>query len=157
MTHHFRPSASSLIASFGWDVSPAVVAALGWHFSSARAAEKELGWLLLLLTGAMCLWSIFLILQTIVVHLKSISVDETGITVRGLGEGSLRYQDVAEAQLRERRNVVSRTDRLLMIRSNGGELLMFNPSTLRRSDEDALLSLLRKRIRITTVGDTPTL
>lgn len=47
MTHDFRPSASSLFASFGWDESPAVVAALGWHFSSARAAEKGVSWLLL--------------------------------------------------------------------------------------------------------------
>ena len=44
MHREFRPSMSSLIGSFGWDISPAIVAAVGWHFASGPAAEKGLRW-----------------------------------------------------------------------------------------------------------------
>ena len=157
MEREFRASATSLVISFAWDLSPVAVAILGWHFTAAQASDKGLGWLLVLITGAMCAFSAYLVLQTIFVHLKSISIDGTGITVRGLGGGSVQFQDIVDAQLRERQNVASRTDRLLIIHSNNGEFLTFNPSILRPSDEDDLLSLLRGQIRLSTITDSPTL
>jgi len=158
MTRIYKPKASSLWASFVWDFSPALIALIGYGFAHGGASAKGLGWLVLVATVAMCLFSVFLLLQTIAVHLRSVTMGQDYICVTGLlGATTIPFSSIAKAMLRERVNPVSRTDHLVLIQSRTGQLLTFNSSTLPPDDEDDFLTELRRHVDLEVVRDKPAL
>lgn len=158
MTRIYKPNTSSLLASFVWDFSPALIALIGYCFAHEGASARGLGWLLLVATVAMCLFSVFLLLQTIAVHLRSVTIWEDRISVTGLlGGTTIPFSSIAKAVLRERVNPVSRTDHLVLIQSRTGQLLTSNSSTLPPDDEDDFLTELRRHVDLQEVRDKPAL
>lgn len=158
MKRTYKPNTSSLLTSFVWDLSPALIAFIGYSFAHEGASAKGLGWLLLVGTVAMCLLSAFLLLQTIAVHLRSVTIGEDRISVTGiLGATTIPFSSIAKAVLRERVNPVSRTDHLVLIQSRTGEFLTFNSSTLPPGDEDDFLTELRRHVDLEVVRDKPAL
>lgn len=158
MKRSYRPSISSLFFSFLWGISPAVVALVGYLIAHEEASDKGLIWFLVVVSVAMCFWSVLLIIQTIAVHMRRVTIDEKSITVAGpLGTTTIAFSSVAEAILRERVNPISRTDHLIMIRSHSGGFLVYNPSALSRSDEESFLSLLRRHVDLKVISDKPAL
>ena len=158
MKRTYKPNTSSLFGSFLWDFSPAIIAIIGYRFAHAGATAKGLGWLLVVGTVAMCLFSFFLLIQTIAVHLRRVTIEEESISVTGpLGTTTVGFSSIVKAVLRERVNPVSRTDHLILIESRNGALLTFNSSTLSRDDEDDFLTELRRHVDLQIVRDKPAL
>jgi uncharacterized membrane protein YhaH (DUF805 family) len=158
MRRSYKPTVSSFVNSILWDISPATVALVGYYFTHEKASEKGLGWLVVVVTVAMCLWSLLLLLPTLTVHSKRVTLDERSISVTGLfGTTTIGFSQIDGAVMRERVNLVSRTDRLIIIHSVAGQLLTFNPSTLSRKDEEDFLRELRKHVPLEVVRDKPTL
>jgi len=158
MKRTYKPNTSSLFGSFLWDFSPAIIAIIGYRFAHAGATAKGLGWLLVVGTVAMCLFSFFLLMQTIAVHLKRVTIDEGSISVTGpLGTTTVSFSSIVKAVLRERVNPVSRTDHLILIQGRSGELLTFNSSTLSRPEEEDFLNEVRRHVDLEVVSDRPAL
>ncbi len=156
MKRTYKPKTSSLLASFVYDLSPAIIALIGYRFAHTGASARGLGWLLVVATVGMCLLSFYLFIQTIAVHLRRVTIDEESISVTGLlGTTTVGFSSTVKAVLRERVNPVSRTDHLILIQSRTGELLTFNSSTLSRDDEDDFLNELRKCVHLEVVRDRP--
>jgi len=156
MKRTYKPKASSLLGSLLWDFSPATLALIGYQFAHEGASIKGLDWLLIVGTVVMCLWSLILLIQTMAVHLRRVTINEDCISVTGLlGTTTIVFGSIAKAVLRERVNPVSRTDHIVSIQSRTGELLTFNSSTLPRNDEDDFLKELQRHVNLDVVRDKP--
>jgi len=158
MTRIYKPKNSSLLTSFVWDIFPVLIALIGCHFMHEGASSNGLEWLLLVVTIAMCLLSVFLLIQTIAAHSQSVTLEEDRISITGfLGATAISFNSIDKAVLRERVNPVSRTDHLLIIQSRNGQFLTFNSSTLSPEDEEDFLTELRKHVDLEVVRDKPVL
>jgi len=151
MGQTFKPTMRSFIRSFIWTISPAVTALLLIYI---RFRYEKTGLISILLGVLGGLSSLYLILQTIIVHLQKITLLDEGIFISGLGRPfGLRWSDIEKATLRERHNIISGTDRLLVLYSKNGLRWAYNTSTLSKRDEKILLSEVRKRIPTAAIFD----
>jgi hypothetical protein len=66
------------------------------------------------------------------------------------------WQDIVSAVLRERENLMSRTDHLLIIKSTN-HMLTFNISTLSKKDESEVLESVKKKTHLVIKKDKPTI
>lgn len=149
----FKPTLRSFIRSLIWDISPAVTALVVTYFTYEKA-----GLIIIILGVLMGLFSLYLILQTIIVHLQKITLLDEGIFISGLGRPfGLRWSDIEKGTIRERHNIISGTDRLLILYSKNGHILSYNTSTLSKHDENIVLSEVRKRIPTAAIFDRGTL
>lgn len=149
----FKPTLRSFIRSLIWDIAPAVTALVGAYFTYEKA-----GLIIIILGVLMGLFSLYLILQTIIVHLQKITLLDEGIFILGLGRPfGLRWSDIEKGTIRERHNIISGTDRLLILYSKNGHILSYNTSTLSKHDENIVLSEVRKRVPTAAIFDRGTL
>lgn len=147
----YRPSLASFLGSLLYRLSPAATAGLVLYLSGPAA--RTLIWVLSALMG---LFAVFLGLQTVLVHLNRLFIDETGVQVRGpLSDIRSRWEDIHHATLRERENAVSRTDHLLILM--GPKIYLNYPtSILSPQDEASVLEEVRKRKKLVVLQDRPT-
>jgi hypothetical protein len=149
----FNPSKKSFFKSLLLDFSPVITASVVTY-----CVYESAHWFLWVLDAGMVLLSLHLTLQTIVVHCKKLYIDEMYIiTSSPLAKISFRWSEIAEAVLRERRNVMSRVDHLLMLRSQTGRLLVFNTSTLSPEDEDRALAKVKEKTNLIVYQDKPSI
>jgi len=95
----------------------------------------------------MGLYSLFLIVQDIFVHRQRIIITTDGVVVLGLGHNFVRWSDVGSATIRERHNLVSGTDRLLLLTAKDGSILVAYPiSVLPPEAQTRILLLVRKMV-----------
>jgi hypothetical protein len=100
---------------------------------------------------------LFLVIQAAMVHRQHLWIDSTGIAVQGpLAPSALLWAEVARAVLRERINVCSRTDRLLVI-EGAGRMVVFNVSTLSPHDEQEVIATVREHTRLAVQRDKASL
>lgn len=69
---------------------------------------------------------------------------------------AIRWQDIISRELRERKNLMSRTDRLLVIKA-ADHVLLFNTSTLSKKDEDDVLKTVAGKGPLLIKKDKPTI
>lgn len=151
----FKPSPRSFFGSLLLDFSPVIVAIIVTYFMYDSVAWK---WLLWVADGFMALLSLFFLQQSIYVHLKKIYLDDHCIrTSSPLCVIELNWLNVTSAILRERINAMSRTDRLLMLQSNDGRILIYNTSTLNPEDEEIVLQKVREKTNLIVHRDSPSM
>lgn len=149
----FKPTIRSFILSFIYDISPAVTAALVTYFTHGKA-----GLIIIIPSALMGLFSLYLILQTIFVHLQKITVLNEGILISGFRRPyGLRWTDVEKAEIRERHNIISGTDKLLILYSKYGHKIAYPISILSKNDQNNIDTEIRKKIPTSTKFDRPTL
>lgn len=148
----YRTSFRSFLGSLVYDLSPAAIAALVMYFVGGSAP-----YLLWVASGLMLLFSLLLVLQSLVVFRNRLYLDEVGIAVAGLlSRRAMRWSEVTGATLRERKNAVSRTDRLLVLESRD-RMLSYVTSTLSPPEEEAVLAEVGRRTRVVVYQDKPTI
>ena len=142
----------AFFGSLFYGLSPALTAGIVLYFASGSA-----GWLLWILSGFMFLLALYLSVQCVFVHLNRLYLDDARIkTVNPLHTAELRWAEIVSATLRERVNSVSRTDRILILKSRRATLL-FNTSTLSEPDETAVLAKVRAQTSLVVQRDKPTI
>jgi hypothetical protein len=149
MSHKFRPSFGSLLGSLAYAASPAIVVGVVHYLKG-----PNLGVLIWIASALMLIFAFVLCLQAVFVHLVRLEISPSGIRVAGglSGVQWLRWEEIVEATLRERRNPVSRTDHLLILKSQRA-MLNYPLSVLSQSDETAVLDELRRRTRLVVIQD----
>jgi 4-hydroxy-3-methylbut-2-enyl diphosphate reductase IspH len=108
-------------------------------------------------------WSSFLgsaalaISPSITVHLQRVEVDDYHIALVGpFNHGEIRWSEAMGAVLKERENIMTRTDRLLIVRGLN-ELLFINISTFSEKDEEKLLDVVRRRMPVVVERSKPSI
>jgi len=148
----YRPSLASFAGSVLYGFTPVITAGIVMYFlwDSTR-------WIVWVASGFMLILSLYLTVQTICVHLQKLYLDDYGIGVSGPTiEVAMRWQDVISAVLRERNNLMSRTDHLLILESVN-QVLSYNTSTLTKKDESEVLELVKKKTHLIIKKDKPTI
>ena len=149
----FRPTLTSFVLSSLYRMTPAMTAIAVTYFFYHKSGVVLI--ILDVLTGLFC---IYLILQTIIVHLQKNSLLEDGIVISGLSRPyGLRWSDVDKAIVRERHNLLSGTDKLLVVISKRGNSIAYPVSVLSRDDQNEILREVRRKTPTSTVFDNPTI
>ena len=151
MTYRFRPSLRSFLASLAFAAIPAVIAVAVHHWLGSRM--RVLVWIG---SAVLVLMSFLYFVQAMSVHLIRLEISPEGIRRFGgpSGEHAMRWSEITEATLRERRNPVSRTDRLLILKSRD-KMLNYPLSILSRADELKALEELNRRTKLLVIQDDP--
>lgn len=148
----YKPTFTSFIGSFLYDISPAMTAAVITYFLS-----DSIHWTMWIASGLMIILSLYLITQSIFVHFRRLYLDDNFIGVSGpMLKVAIRWQDIISRELRERKNLMSRTDRLLVIKA-ADHVLLFNTSTLSKKDEDDVLKTVAGKGPLLIKKDKPTI
>lgn len=138
--------------SLFYSLSPALTAGIVLYFASGSG-----GWLLWIPSGFMFLLALYLSVQDVFVYLDRLYLDDARIrTANPLHTAELKWTEIVSATLRERVNSVSRTDRILILKSRRAEL-RFNTSTLSEPDETAVLAKVRAQTSLVVQRDKPTI
>jgi hypothetical protein len=148
----FKPTWSSFFGSVAFALSPAATAGVVTFFLWENTRTP------VLIAGAlMIIFSLLLLLQAILVHLKCVYVDEQFIAVAGpLIRTQIRWSEVMEGVLKERHNAMTRTDRLLILRGPSC-LVTYNTSTLSQRDERRLLEFVRSKCPMVVEQSKPSI
>ena len=148
----YRPTFASFLGSVAY-VSVLPLTALVFLYFRHWSVH----WLIWAASGIGLLMWAFFVLQCIVVHLCVLYLDEEGAAIIGPGiRSAMRWREVDEPVLRERPNRLSRTDRAVVLAA-GGRRLVYNLSTLSRSDEEGALAWIRAHTNLVTQRDTPSI
>ncbi len=148
----YRPTFRSFLGSALYGLSPAAVAGVFTYLSYDSASL----WLWVL-DAVVGLISIFLLLQAVFVYRQQLYLDETAIATAGpLGRQVAVWPEVTSAVLRERPNLLTRTDRLLVIEAPRG-MVTFNISTLSPEDEREVLERVQACARLVIHRDKPSI
>jgi len=150
--HVFKPRWQSFFsASFVWRISPTCIAGVTWVLSPA-SWHHSAG--LPIMSALMVLLSVILTFSEIQLFRQSVFLTEDGIGTRGPGRNFARWSEVSRATIRERHNLVSRADRLLILFGRDGRMLFgFATSVLPQETETKILMLVRKTILTTVIFD----
>ena len=146
-----KPTFRSFMISFLYDCSPAIMAAIVTYFLHGKIGN----WVVLLdvLAGLFC---IFLLIQTILVHLRKFSLFEEGIVISGIGRPrGFRWEDFEKAVVRERHNLLSGTDKLLILYFKQGGSIAYPVSVLSKRCENEVLREVRRRVPTSSIFDNP--
>ena len=145
----FKPTGGSFWSSLLWGIAPAIVGISIAYFNYERG-----GWLAIISAIVGSLISLFLIMVTLNVHGKSISLDDNAISISGPGGGTrLLWSSVIATTLRERHSTGSRTDRFLKMESSDGRALIYSPSILSPENEKELLQEIQRHVQVTVIRD----
>lgn len=151
----FKPCTKSFLNSLLLSLLPVTVAGIGTYFMYDSVTWK---WLLWVADGFMGLLSLYLLMQSIHVHLQTLYLDDYCIrTSNPLCTIELEWQYIVNALLRERVNAISGTDHLLILQSHNGHMLLFNTSTLNPKDEDIVLQKVREKTNLKAQRDSPSI
>lgn len=146
----YRPSWRAFGGSLVYDLSPVFMAAIVTYF-----AYESARWWLWVANAAMVLLSVYSCTQSIFVYLQRLHLDDRGIGATTVfGARAIAWTDVVNATLRERLNPITRTDRLLIVKSRRATML-FNTSTLSEADEEDVLAKVRARVPLLLQRDRP--
>ena len=146
----YKPTWSSFLGSAVFALSPAIVASVMTFF-----LWENVGVLMLIGDSVMAILSLFMLIQATFVHLQRVYVDEEMISVVSpLLRIQIEWSEVIAAILRERENVMTRTDHLLILRTRVRQIL-FNTSTLSNRDEEHLLDFVRRKVTLVVKKDKP--
>jgi len=151
----FRPSKKSFFVSLLWALSPLIVAGIVTYFMYESIAWK---WLLWIANGVTVLFSLYLLVQSIYVHLETLYLDNYCIrTSSPLVTIELKWEDIVNALLLERINAISRTDHLLILQSYDDRVLLFNTSTLDPKDEEIVIRKVKEKTNLEIQRDSPSI
>ncbi len=152
----FKPAWRSFFSSLGWSLSMAGVAGAMLYFGPSR---WQLSLVILIFSGLMGLFSVVSVLQDIFVHLQKIILLPEGIAVQGiLGRPhGVGWSNVKEASLRERHNMVSATDKLIVIITDRGPEVAYPVSILSQADQNEVLMAVRNAVPTVVRFDKGTL
>jgi hypothetical protein len=135
-----KPTWRSFFASAAISLSPVAIATVVVYFTWEIARTP-----MLVASVLMAIVSLYLLVQDVLVHRTWAYADEEIFAVIGpLGGSRIRWSDVVETILKERQNLMTRTDHLLILRGPGG-VVSYNTSTLSERDERLLLELVRSK------------
>lgn len=148
----YKPSKKSFLGSFLYGLSPMIVAGIVMYFLAESAH-----FMMWVLSGVMILFSLYLSLQCIFVHMEKLYLEDDGIRTLGLlAKVAMRWSEIDSAVLRERNNAMSRTDNLLILESRDQKLI-FNTSTLNPEDERQVLAKVREKTKLVIFKDKPSI
>lgn len=148
---YYKPSIKSLFGSLVWDFSIAFMAAIITFFG--YKAHPRIIVALDIIAGLVVL---VMLLQTINVYCTKIYIDDHCImTSSPLCTTRIQWGEVTGTLLRERKNAMSRTDHLLILKSRDGNIILYNTSTLSPQDEEAVLAKVRSMVRLDVKEDRP--
>jgi hypothetical protein len=146
----YRPLFASFVASFLYGLSPAILAGIVMYFLAESA--RLIMWIA---SGIMVILSLFFLIQSIFVHLQKLYLDDyLACMSNPMLRVEIRWQDVISAVLRERENLMSRIDRLLIIKS-ANHVLSFNTSILSKKDEQEVLRIVGYKTHLVILKDKP--
>ena len=149
----FRPTLLSFILSLLYGITPAITAAFITYFLYEKSGIVLI--VLDIITGIFC---IYLILQTVFVHLQKISLLDDGIVISGLIRPyGLRWSDIDKCLVRERHNFLSGTDKLLVFNPKQNNTMAYPISILSKEDQSVILFEVRRRLPCASVFDNPTI
>lgn len=98
------------------------------------------------------------LLSTISAHLTEINIIDDGILLKRMSLlQQLSWEEIKKAKIRERRNKMSRTDRLVILEAEGGDAMMFCTSVFKKDDETEILRQIRSHVPTSTHFDNPTI
>ena len=150
MTYRYRPSVTSFLGSIAFALLPASLVAVVYVLRG-----PDFGTILWILSGLMCLYSAFLCIQAVFVHLQSLVMNDRGFGIIGsLSRSWVDWDQVNEATLRERHNPVTRTDRLIVLETRRGPIA-FPLSVLDRRAEQDAIAHIRAHTKLVVVRDQP--
>jgi predicted Na+-dependent transporter len=146
----YKPTFTSFMSSLLYDLSPAIIAAIVMYFIADSAR-----WIMWVASWIMVAFSLYLLLQTTFVHMRRLYLDEECFRVSSpLSTVEIRWSDVFSAVLRERENVISRTDHFLILQSSR-HVIGFNTSTLSKEDEKTVLEVVSRKTPFVIQMDKP--
>jgi len=148
----FRPTLWSFVHSSLYRMTPAMTgAAIVYFFYEKNGA-------IAVVTAVLsALFCIYLLLQTIVVHTQRIYLLDDAIVISGIGRPyGIPWSEVEKAVVRERHNLLSGTDKLLVIVSRQGAQMAYPVSILSRDAQKHVLREVRRRVPTSSVFDDPT-
>lgn len=146
----FKPCLSSFFSSMLLAISLILTASIVTFF-----LVSKISWWLWVLDIIMCLFSLLLIAQAIYVHFQVLEIyDDFLILKTPLFAIQMHWHEIQSAVLRERKNAMSRTDRLLIV-SSSKSMLNFNISTLNIVDEGKILKIVKSKIHLEIIQDSP--
>ena len=147
---HYRPTIKSFFGSLVYDCWILFLAAI-LTFFAYRTCPR----IILVFDIIAVVITLVLLTQTIFVHCTKIYLDdERVITSSPLSRTEIYWQDVTEAILYERRNIMSRTDHLLLLRTRNS-MISCNTSTLDPSDEERVLGMVRSKTNLAVRRSRP--
>lgn len=148
-----KPTIRSFIYSFLYSLSPAIGAGIMTYILYEQSKT-----LVIFLDAIAGLFCIYLLVQTIFVHLKKISLLEDGIIITGIVRPyGLRWTDIEKATIRERHNLLSGTDKLLVLYTKQGNKMYYPISILSKRDENEISREVRKRVPTSSTFDKSSL
>jgi hypothetical protein len=150
---HFRPTLWSFVGSSLYGCTPAIAAAIATYFQYDKHPT-----LILIADGITILLCLFLLFQCIVVHLQRLHITDEGIIIAGCwATYGIRWDDMQKAVLRERRNILSGTDKLLVIHGQADSKIGFPVSILSSAAQNDVMREVRRRINVSSVFDKPSI
>ena len=145
----FKPMWQSFFSiSFIWRISPACVAGIAWILSPV-SWHRSTG--MPLMSALMVLLSLLLTLSEIQLFRQRVFLTEDGIGIQGPGRTFARWSEVNRATIRERHNLLSRTDRLLFLFDREDRIRFGFATSVLRADNETNILMLVRRATLTTI------
>ena len=145
----------SLFRSLAYDLFVTVIIIV-----SAIKVSEKFGWLAggIIFVGLLFFYSLPQIFITIRVHKWRLSYDDKKISVTTPnGYFVSEWSNMHKVTLRERKNIISWNDRLLLLEWSTEEVIPLNISIFNKNDIDALLVVIQRNIDILKILDSPSL
>jgi hypothetical protein len=150
--NRFKPTLRSFVLSSLYGFSPAIGASTVTYFQYEKHPT-----LTMVIDGITLLVCLLWLVQGIVVHLQQLYITDEGIVISGWAAPyGLQWSDIRRAILRERHNILSGTDKLLVIIGPGEKKLNYPVSILSTTDQTEGMQEVRRRIAVSSVFDEPT-
>ena len=153
--HNISPTRASLVKSLAFDLSGPLLLALLAIFGA-----EHTGWWGGSIAILFAIYSLPNIFRTLRVHAWKVNFDQNRISVETpnpIERFSCEWNDISKATLRQRKNLISGTDRVLILENKKGETIWLNISTFLPTQIETLMDTLRKHTIISSIHDDPTI
>lgn len=145
------PTVRSFLPSLLWSVSPAASVVLA---GLVLGPEHRNRLIFQIPSALMILLAILLIIQDIVVHRQKLIILPEGLALsNGRSVHGVLWSDIDEIGIRERRNRISGTDRLISAKCASGRPFAYPISVLSQRDQEKILLAIRRKSRTKTDFD----
>lgn len=147
----YRPAFAALIEAIAIDLSPVVLAGAITYLAYGSVHS----WALAIMDVSAVLVSAAGLLSTALAFRRKLYIDDTHIAVVIGRKGYyLEWASVAGAVVRERRHLLTRTDRLLIVGALQATLT-YNISVLSPEDEQAVIAQVADHTKLVVEQDAP--